>query len=446
MPEFVNELAFIALCASTTYLLLLRRDLAKLSQSLTKMVDGRERAANRRLTFKISKRISNTLSLLTASATKKLLEPSTSDRILKVNESIFFSGESSEEVCRRTLRAIRRELGPSLTAGALSLNLAGGSLKTLSASFGFPKDRVDNQILILMESSRGISEPDDLFGMFNISSRYTNVSRGTITVGLYLGFENESEVNIFLLNGIWKRIIRMVESMGNAGLRIEELGKDRDYLLGLSHDLRAPIASALYANHSLRERLGNIEEIESIDYAINEQLLVIDNTLDLAKNNEELFRVHPLAFNLNNEVRSVVNKLSWMAKEYEVVLKSNIDEKLEVIFDRDQFHRIIQNFCVNAVKYSGSKTVEIRSSSTDSGAIEILVLDQGKGINSETQLSLFERPGNAKTCQGHGHGLYVSSMLARANRGKVFYRKNLPNGSIFGLLIVPPERSLQRHN
>ncbi len=437
MSQILLELTFIIACSAIGYCLLLKRDLFQLDRTLTGLINEKRLVSNNGLNFRAPKRISSSIAMLAAAYTKKMLEEPVSEKIIKVNEEIYFSGESCEEICRRILKAIKKEIGPSLRAGAISINPKGENLQKLDAIFGLPKERLESQILILMENSaNGIPEPENVLNIFNICGRYTNIYRGRVTVGLYLGFEAESQIDLFLLKGVWKRITMTLQNMGQVGLQMDRLGEDRDYLLGLSHDLRAPIASALYANHSLREKFGNTEEIESIEYAINEQLLLVNNTLDLANTDSKLLVSKAVNFKLKNEIDIVLAKLKWMSNEYGVLLETNLDHKSTVYFDREQFQRIIQNYLCNAIKHSESKTICISERPLGNEQTEISIFDYGKGIDKHLESTLFEKPRKKGNVDGFGLGLYVCSVLAKANGGSTFYRKNTPKGSIFGLRVL----------
>ena len=122
-----------------------------------------------------------------------------------------------------------------------------------------------------------------------------------------------------------------------------------------------------------------------------------------------------------------------MANEYGVILETDLGNEDIIYFDREQFQRIIQNYLCNAIKHSGSKTICVSSKSLGNEQIEISICDHGKGIDKNKESNLFEKPGKKYSGEGFGLGLYVCSVLAKANRGTTFYRENTPKGSIFGL-------------
>ena len=109
-------------------------------------------------------------------------------------------------------------------------------------------------------------------------------------------------------------------------------------------------------------------------------------------------------------------------------------ESIEADVDPDRFQIVIRNLLSNAAKYSPSGTditVDVRR---DDGKALVSVHDEGIGISTEDQSSLFTRFGRIDTTQhvqGTGLGLWLSREIARMHEGDLTVESRTGLGSTF---------------
>jgi signal transduction histidine kinase len=94
--------------------------------------------------------------------------------------------------------------------------------------------------------------------------------------------------------------------------------------------------------------------------------------------------------------------------------------ELEGLFDDGQLTQVIVNLLLNALDASTHDSPVKMQAKQEGEFIEVIVSDQGPGLNPEQQEHLFEAFYSTKR-HGTGLGLAVSRELMRAQKGDVVY-------------------------
>lgn len=236
-------------------------------------------------------------------------------------------------------------------------------------------------------------------------------------------------------------------------LRTQKSAQERDFLLGISHDLRAPGSSALYALADLISgELGTLSEEQqlrliTIQQALQDQMELLGDVLDLAKHQRGLLEAKKITFSLEPVVRKVVTRFEASArrKGLQLFMKappcdlSPCDLSPCVLVTMDCLHleRIIANLLCNAIKYTQHGNVVV-AFALKNDSVEIRVSDSGPGVSGEDQVLLFrefKQFGTKGSEQGFGLGLALSRALAELNGANMFYEAQSDGGSIFGIAI-----------
>jgi len=276
----------------------------------------------------------------------------------------------------------------------------------------------------------------------------TNSNSGEETVGvIWLGFKHGADI----LSAERRALVHAIAEHAAASLTVAQRVQkkqdrstaERDYLIGLSHDLRAPGNSALYAVQDLLldDDTSSLTQLQrkkllTIENAVRLQLEVVGDVLDLARHEQGLLQARAEVVELGPLLREVVRDAESFALAKSISIE--IDEQVlssKVVFERRQLKRILGNFISNAIKYSSVGKV-IVSTSFQSGEIEVSVRDWGMGVPKEEANRLFrkfERCTNGQRERGVGLGLALSKVLAELNNSSLFYQAGIPTGSIFGV-------------
>jgi two-component system sensor histidine kinase PilS (NtrC family) len=102
--------------------------------------------------------------------------------------------------------------------------------------------------------------------------------------------------------------------------------------------------------------------------------------------------------------------------------------------DPSQLHQVVWNLCQNAVSHGGSDLpVSIRLEAglnATSGAPQLDILDNGKGIPPEMTDQIFE-PFFTTRSNGTGLGLYIAREICESNQARLSYHPAPRGGSCF---------------
>ncbi len=210
----------------------------------------------------------------------------------------------------------------------------------------------------------------------------------------------------------------------------------------IAHDLRSPFCTALASLELLKANLvhHNTDDIEhfvkiasgSVHSAIN----LLDNLAEWAmlQNNGQKFS--PVKTNLQELIRSEIENLSTYAKQKGISLNFSITPDLIVKIDLQMARTILRNLISNAIKFTDDGG-EIKVSAIECQPyVEIAVTDNGIGISSEDQKSIFNDENillgpHARNRQGSGLGLKLCKEFAEMHGGYISVESKLGEGSTF---------------
>lgn len=210
----------------------------------------------------------------------------------------------------------------------------------------------------------------------------------------------------------------------------------------IAHDLRTPLAAlsvtlqqacdgaygALPAEYAevLRESRTSIEDIRGLA----ETLLIVarlesGGTVSLGGR----VRLDVIAKELASEFRAMAS-----ARNVEIV--TSAEEQAATVAVRADLRRAVANLLANAIQHMpGKGTVEL-SVCRNGASVDVIVQDDGYGIDERLRANLFERfSRGAKIATGSGLGLYIVRRVAEEVGGQVRYEPRLPRGSRFVLSL-----------
>jgi signal transduction histidine kinase/CheY-like chemotaxis protein len=290
-----------------------------------------------------------------------------------------------------------------------------------------------------------------VFGL-GISLFVPLVVDSTLIGAIWIGFRSRSGV----LDGEKRRLIMALAqhvaaalvSNDQSRIKAELVQRERDFLIGLSHDLRSPSTLALLAVRELQldhlSMPGEIlrERLESIESCLKDQLTMLDDVLDLSRHKHGLItaKISPIKRNLLEEIVSGFQKTAQQ-KGLKLVLEpfAAVDSRrpATVLADASHYRRIVSNLINNATKYTDRGGITVRT--VEDGPIQwIEVEDSGRGILPEENARLFQpfsRLAGSKGRDGIGIGLAISRVLAELNGGCLSHAFRPQGGSIFRLRL-----------
>lgn len=220
----------------------------------------------------------------------------------------------------------------------------------------------------------------------------------------------------------------------------------REFVANVSHELRTPVTAVRSAAETLqnaavddpaasRAFLGIIER--------NAERLhdLVEDLLDLSRIESRGMKLHIEPLELDAVYDQVLSLFSERAEKRGTFLAHEVPEDLpRVLADRRALEHVLTNLVDNAVKYCPAGT-HIRLHAVRQGRdIELVVEDDGPGIEQRHLPRLFERfyrvdAGRSRDIGGTGLGLSIVKHLVEAMDGTVRVESTPGVGTKFGVTL-----------
>ena len=278
-----------------------------------------------------------------------------------------------------------------------------------------------------------------LYWINNLAFLVTATSLATIT-SYFPELKNRQEFTARMLARENELKSRKAKEFAEAANRAKT-----EFLTIMNHEFRTPL-TAIRGNAEMidMEIFGSMAENRAqymelaghIKKSSMHLLELINQTLDIAKNNAGMLSVQEHAFDL---VRMLQDSLSLMDgyeadKHIHLVFESTLEEAM-FNGDEQRLKQAIVNLLSNAIKFSKTgQTVTVILERTDDG-YAVMVRDEGAGIPDDDQEKIFrpfEQSRNAMTRKhdGTGLGLPFVKQITELHRGTVTLHSTLGKGTM----------------
>ena len=254
------------------------------------------------------------------------------------------------------------------------------------------------------------------------------------------GSENVLALAVFLLVAIIisatvERSLRLAEEAA-AAVPIAEADRLRTALLrAVSHDLRAPLASAKTAVQGLRggdvvfDERDRQELLATADESLDLLIHLVENLLDMSRLQAGALGVHLEPTSVAEVLPLAVDELGAAADNVRILLG---DDLPEVDADPALLQRILANLLANALKHSPADAPPTVTATAGGSSVRIRVVDRGPGLppaERDRAFLPFQRSGDSHAGSGIGLGLALSRGLAEAMGGSL-QADDTPSGGL----------------
>ena len=389
-------------------------------------------------------------------------QQSSYDELVSAGSKIASTSGDKLETAKAIIQLLAEQMQPELRSAAIFLEEQSSKQLKVIHAIGVTRDHIERALQMCFEGACQIPENEMPWG-YSLSQTGTIFDFGAFDVGIsltvpirldsevrggiWLGFSNRTGILTQRRKAFLHALARHAANSFHAAYQIrrktEQPLKERDFLLGISHDLRAPGNSALYALRDLlAEDLGKLSKaqrlrLDIVENALEDQLNMLGDVLDYTKHQRGFLEADIQECELKELFESNLEHFQIIAERKGLLLYS--DQIPDVLIRTDPRHaqRILTNFFSNAIKYTNQGSISLSFIRKDK-SIDILLTDTGPGIPAAERDKLFgefSRLSAGKGQTGIGLGLAVSKMLAEASNATIFYEPNPNGGSIFGLSL-----------
>lgn len=227
-----------------------------------------------------------------------------------------------------------------------------------------------------------------------------------------------------------------------------------EFAAGVTHELRTPLAVILSASQNLADGVASGEtQVRRYGGVINGQTKRLSGMVEQVLRFAGLSSQHGELQRGPVEVASLLHEaVTDTQPELDAAgahLTTEVDPSLAPIDgDHSALLHMMRNLLENAAKHGSGANIHLRAQSGLRGLVEIVVEDEGPGIEPDDLPHIFEpfyRGSRAKLdqVQGSGLGLSLVKKIAEAHGGSVEASSRLGSGATFRVLL-PPARTGER--
>lgn len=204
------------------------------------------------------------------------------------------------------------------------------------------------------------------------------------------------------------------------------------FVAQLLHDLETPVAVAKHFLKRVAEgrydpsRSAHRELLDSTQLAIHRAERILEDLLDLARQDEECLLANPAVVDFRSVLRECLEVVRPMAEENRVEIHCEIGQQVpsEVLLDAALIGRVIDNYLSNAIRHAAAETtilIRVRCADQRLNLSVINVPKENLNGNIEKIFDPAEqiRQRQSRKYRGSGLGLTFSKKAVEAHRGEV---------------------------
>jgi signal transduction histidine kinase/AraC-like DNA-binding protein len=223
------------------------------------------------------------------------------------------------------------------------------------------------------------------------------------------------------------------------------------FFANISHEFRTPLTLLLAPIEKQLALLNTSEtklELEMMHRNASRLLTLVNQLLDLSRFEARTMGLHASHGEIVRFIIITMSEFQSMAdsKNLRFELRSTVDS-LEMYFDEDKLKKVLSNLFSNAFKFTpegGEIVVDVKKCDPTkrfaNGYVEIIIKDDGIGIESQHLPRIFERfyqvdTSATRSFEGTGIGLGLTKELIELHYGAIAVESQIGVGSTFSIQL-----------
>ncbi|MEM8929793.1 MAG: HAMP domain-containing sensor histidine kinase [Acidobacteriota bacterium] len=270
--------------------------------------------------------------------------------------------------------------------------------------------------------------------------------------------------NLLVVLGILAVLAASVIQLSRSARRTRELARRQiDFVAGVTHELRTPLAALRSAGQNLADgvvaapnqvrRYGQL-----VDREAGRLSDLVDQVLAFARLQSSAPRLDLEAVEVDTVIAAVAEAHRSTLDAENIRLEVELDSDLPAVrADRRALERILGNLVANAAKYGqpagpdAPRWIGLEARRAEPSRVEIMVRDRGPGIDPRDRPRLFEpfvrgRELAASAVPGSGLGLALVRQWTEAQDGRVDVAPTAGGGATFTVTLPMAETSSIAHS
>lgn len=222
--------------------------------------------------------------------------------------------------------------------------------------------------------------------------------------------------------------------------QIKQSEEQQNFLIGVTHELKTPIAVAQLNLETLQKRELNKEQQQKlIATALDETKRLNDlaSNLLLVSRLEAGYKIEKQFINLSLLLEQLLSPFQnrFQNKQIQISIASDI----KILADDFLISILINNLIDNAVKYTTEEGIIFCTCKQTTEKIVLTISDNGAGIADTEKSRVFDkyyRISNQSSAKGSGMGLYLVQKIAKLHQATIKIIDNKPQGTIFEISFM----------
>lgn len=205
------------------------------------------------------------------------------------------------------------------------------------------------------------------------------------------------------------------------------LGRQRDLLRDVSHELRSPLTRLSLALQLARSGSDRFQALDRIEREAARLNTLVGELLSLARIESGQSALHRAAVRLDHMLGDVVESCSLEASSRGCRLRLTSEAPVTIEADEELIRRAMENVICNAVHYSPKDTEISVIIDQDPEAVRIRIRDFGPGVPAESLGRIFDPfwrvdQDRSRETGGTGLGLAIARHAVQAHGGRILVR------------------------